>query len=98
MTLLLLFVLLGLVLEDGDLLSLAVLDSLSLYGSTLHNGSADLGVFAVQNCQNLVELYSSFCLNLQLFDVQDITFGYGLLLTTGYDNCCHFFFTYFFIV
>ena len=40
MALLLLLVLLGLVLEDSDLLALAVLDDLSLDSSTLNNGSA----------------------------------------------------------
>ena len=92
---LLLLVLLGLVAEDSDLLALAVLDDLSLDGSTLNSGSADLGVLTIQHSQNLLELHGSASLSLQLLDVQDITLGDGLLLTTGHDNCFHFFFTYF---
>ncbi len=95
MALLLLLVLLGLVLEDGDLLSLAVLYDLSLDGCALHRGSADLGVLPVQHSQNLLELHSGFRFSLQLLYVQDITLGDGLLLATGHDNCFHFFFTYF---
>ena len=48
-------VLLGAVLEDSDLLALAVLQNLGLDRSALHNGSAELGVRAVHNCQNLIE-------------------------------------------
>ena len=44
----LLLVLLSLVLQNVDLLTLAVLDDLSLHSCTLNNGSTDLGVFAVQ--------------------------------------------------
>ena len=92
MALLLLLALLGLVLEDSDLLSLAVLDDLSLDNSTLNNGSADLGVLTVQHSQNLLELHGFFSFDLQLLDVQDITLGDGILLTTGHDNSFHFLF------
>ena len=88
----LLLVLLSLVLQNVDLLALAILDDLSLDCCTLNNGSTDLGVFAIQHCQNLVELYGSLCLNLQLFDEQDITLSDGVLLATSYDNCFHFLF------
>ena len=56
MTDLLLLVLLSLVLQDMDLLALAVLNDLGLDASTLDHGSADLGVLAVQDSQNLLEL------------------------------------------
>ena len=78
---LLLLTLLGLVLEDGDLLSLAVLDDLRLDSGALHNGGTDLGVFAVQDSQNL-ELNGSLSLSVQLLDVQDIALSNGVLLAT----------------
>ena len=91
MTHLLLLALLGLVLEDGDLLSLAVLDDLSFDGCAFHDGSADLGVLTIQNSQNLLKLNCLLSFSLQLLDVQNITLGYGVLLATGYDNCFHLF-------
>ena len=87
--------LLGLVLDDVDLLALAVLNDLSLDDSTFNNGSADLGILAVQDSQNLLELDGLLSLNVQLLDVQDITLSHGVLLTAGHDNCFHFTFTYF---
>ena len=72
MTHLALLVLLGLVLEDDQLLSLAVLDDLSLDSCTLDNGSTDLRVFAVQNCQNLVELNGLLCLSVLLLVVENL--------------------------
>ena len=51
-----LLVLLGLVADDVDLLALAVLDDLCLDAGTLNNGSAELGVLAVQDSQDLLEL------------------------------------------
>ena len=86
----LLLALLSLVLEDGDLLGLAVLDDLSLDGCTLNNGRANLGVLAVQDSQNLLELHGSLSLSVQLLDVQDIALSNGVLLATGHDNCFHF--------
>ena len=86
----LLLVLLSLVTNDIDLLALAVLDDLSLDSCTLNNGSADLGVLAVQHCQNGIELDGGLCLSVQLFDEQDITLSHGVLLATGHDNCFHF--------
>ena len=85
---LLLLALLSLVLQDMDLLALAVLDDLSLDSGALNNGSADLGVFAVQDSQN-VELNGSLSFSVQLLDVQDIALSNGVLLATGHDNCFH---------
>ena len=56
MTDLLLLALLGLVLQDVDLLALAVLDDLGLNGGTLDDGSTDLGVLTIQDSQDLLEL------------------------------------------
>ena len=53
--------LLGLVLEDDDLLALAVLHHGSVHGSALHHGSAELGLVA-QDGQDLVELDLVACL------------------------------------
>ena len=92
MTDLLLLALLCLVLQNVDLLALAVLDDLSLNGGTLNDGSTDLGVLTVQDSQNLVELDDGLSLGVQLLDVQDITLSDGVLLATSNDNCLHFFF------
>ena len=46
--------LLGVVLEDADLLALAVLDDLALHRSALHHGSAEGGFVAVQDGQDLL--------------------------------------------
>ena len=97
MTDLLLLALLSLVAQDVDLLALAVLDDLSLDSSTLNNGSADLGVLAVQDSQNSLELDGSLSLSVQLLDEQNVALRDGVLLTTGNDNCLPFCFTYFII-
>ena len=83
----LLLALLSLVLQDVDLLALAVLDDLSLNGGTLDNGSTDLGVLTVQDSQDLLELDDGLSLSVQLLDEQDITLSDGVLLATSNDNC-----------
>ena len=90
MTDLLLLVLLSLVLQDVNLLALAVLDDLSLDSCTFNDRSADLGVLAVQNCQDLLKLDGLLSLDIQLLDLQDITLSDGVLLATSNDNCLHF--------
>ena len=91
MTDLLLLALLSLVLQDVDLLALAVLDDLSLNSSALNNGSTDLGVLTVQDSQDLLELDNGLSLSVQLLDVQNVTLSDGVLLATSDDNCLHFF-------
>ena len=91
MTDLLLLALLGLVLQNVDLLALAVLDDLSLNSGTLNNGSADLGVLAVQDSQDLLELDGSLSFSVQLLDVEDVALGNGVLLAASHDNCFHLF-------
>ena len=90
MTDVLLLALLGLVLDDVDLLALAVLDDLGLDCGTFHHGSADLAVLAVQDGQNLIELDGGVFLRVQLLHEQDVAFGNGVLLATSNDNCLHF--------
>ena len=82
MTDLLLLVLLCLVAQNGDLLALAVLHDLGLHAGTLHNGSTDLGVLAIQHGQDLVELHGGLGLGVQLLDEEDVALGDGVLLAT----------------
>ena len=84
---LLLLALLSLVAQDMDLLALAVLDDLSLDSRAFPHGGTELGVLAVQNCQNLVELNGFLSLSVQLLDEQDVALGNGVLLAAGHDNC-----------
>ena len=96
MALLGLGVLLGAVLEDNDLLALAVLQDLSFHGSASDHGSTELGIFAVQNCQNLIEGHGGVGFSVQLFNVEDVAFLDAVLLAAGHDNCLHFICTYLF--
>ena len=82
-------VLLGLVLEDQNLLALAVLHHVSGDGSALHNGSAESGVVAIQNSQNLVEGDGVAGFDIQLLDVEGIALGHLILLAAGHDDCVH---------
>ena len=92
-----LLALLSLVLQDVDLLALAVLDDLSLNSCAFNDGSAELGVLTIQNCQNLLERDSFVSLVFQLLDVQDITLGNSVLLAASYDNCFHLFHLLYFV-
>ena len=89
MTLAFTVALLGVVLEDTDLLALAVLDDLGVNLRALHHGSAELGVLAVHDGQNGVEGNGLAGLDVQLLDEKRITLGNVVLLTTGHDNCLH---------
>ena len=82
-------VLLGAVLEDADLLALAILQNLSLNLSTCNCGRAELGVSAVNNCQNLIEGHGFFSLRRELLDVDHIALLDVVLLTAGNDNSLH---------
>ena len=81
--------LLGLILEDPDLLALAVLDNAGFDLSACYNGSAEGSGFTVDNGQNLVKRYGVAGLYGQLFDKQGITLSYLILLAAGHDNCGH---------
>ena len=92
-----LLVLLGLVADDVDLLALAVLDALCLDAGTLNNGSAELGVLAVQDSQDLLELHSLHSFATQLLNEQDIALGNSVLLAASHDNCFHLFHLLYFV-
>ena len=62
-------VLLGTVLEDANLLALAILQNLSLNLSTCNCGGTELGVSTVDNCQNLIEGDGLLSLRRELLDV-----------------------------
>jgi len=83
--------LLGIVLEDTNLLTLTVLDDLGLHGSTSHDGSAEGGLFAVQNCQDLVELHGVTGLVVQLFNENHVALCDLVLLAASFNNCMHMF-------
>ena len=81
--------LLGLVGEDGDLLTLAVLQHIGGDGSTLHIGSADLQVRIVVQSDHLIEGDRGFLSNIQLLNVQNVAVLNLVLLAAGFDNCVH---------
>ena len=83
-------VLLGAVLEDTDLLALAVLHDLRLDLSASDSGGTELGVLTVDNCQNLIEGNGFFSLRIELLDVDHIALFDVVLLTAGNDNSLHF--------
>ena len=78
MTLTLVIALLGLVLVDTDLLALAVLNDSGLHLRALHHRSAELGVFAVNDRQNLIEGNGVARLDGELLNEQ------GVALVTTY--------------
>ena len=65
-------VLLGTVLEDANLLALAILQNLSLNLSTCNCGGTELGVSTIYNCQNLIEGNGRFSLRREFLDVDHI--------------------------
>jgi len=89
MTLAFAITLLGVILEDADLLALTVLDDLGFHLRTLHDGSAELGVRTVDDSQNLVEDHGLAGFTVELFDEQSVALADGILLTTGNDNRLH---------
>ena len=82
--------LLGGVLEDTDLLALAVLHHGGVHLGTLHHGSTELGVLAVHDGQHLIKDHGVAGVDVQLLDEKRITLGNVVLLTTGHDNCLHY--------
>ena len=81
--------LLGVVLEDADLLALAVLDDLALHRGALHHGSAEGGLVAVQDGQDLVKLHGVAGFLVQLLNVDHVALGHLVLLAAGHDDCVH---------
>ncbi len=83
MTLTLAVTLLGEILEDADLLALTVLDDLRGNARALDGGSAELGVLAVDDGENLVELDVVARLDGQLLDKQRVALRDVVLLPAG---------------
>ena len=82
-------VLLGTILEDGNLLGLAVLQNLGLDGSAFDHGSTELGVLAVHNRQHLIEGNGVISIHVQLLDEELVALADVVLLATGNDDCLH---------
>ena len=83
--------LLGGILEDTDLLALAILHDGGVHRSALHGGSAEGGLVAIQNGQHLVEHHALTGLGLQLLDEQDVALAHLILLAAGNNDCLHLF-------
>ena len=79
----------GGVLEDTDLLALAVLDDGGVHLSALHHGSAELGVLPIHDGQNLIEDHGVAGVDIQLLNEQSVTLRNIVLLATGHDDCLH---------
>ena len=82
--------LLGGVLEDTDLLALAVLDDSGVHLRALHHGSAELGVLTIHDGQNLIENHGITSVDVQLLDEQSVTLADIVLLTASHDNSLHY--------
>ena len=81
--------LLGGVLEDTDLLTLAVLHDGGIHLRAIHHGSAELGVLAIHDGQHLIENHGITSVDVQLLDEQSVTLADVVLLTAGNDNSLH---------
>ena len=81
-----LLALLRLVGEDGDLLSLTVLQDLTGYGSTLNIRCADLGAVLVAQCDNR-ELNCLVFIDCKLLNVNNVAVLNLVLLTACFNNC-----------
>ena len=86
---LLLLVLLGLVLQNIDLLVLTVLENLGSNLGTFNSGSTYLEAVVVGQCLYAVEndLVSFIC--FELFNKDNVLLDYFVLLSAGFDNCKH---------
>ena len=85
MALLALVALLRLILEDDDLLALAVLHDSGLHLSALHDGSAKGSLVIAQDSQNLIEGHGVTSLDGQLLDEEGIALGHLVLLAAGHQ-------------
>ena len=91
MALTLTITLLGIVLEDTNLLALAVLNDGSLHRSARHNGSAKGGLLPVKDRQNLIELHGVAGFVVQLLDEDHVALCDLVLLSASLNNCMHMF-------
>ena len=86
---LLLLVLLGLVLQNVDLLTLAVLQHLSSYLRTVNNGCANLEAVLVGQSHDAVEDDLVLFIDIELLDKNNVLLDYLVLLSAGFDNSKH---------
>ena len=75
--------------EDGDLLTLAVLQHMSGDGSTLNIGGANLQLRIVVQSDHLVEGDGVFLSSIQLFNEQSVAILNLVLLAAGFNDCVH---------
>ena len=80
---------LRLVLEDENLLVLALRLNLARHLRALDERTADLDGIAVNNRQNLIERHALALFGAELLDADDITLGNAVLLASGLDNSVH---------
>ena len=70
-------------------LALAVLDDLALHRGALHHGSAEGGLLAVDDGQDLIELHGVAGFLVQLLNVDRVALGHLVLLAASHDDCVH---------
>ena len=87
-TLLLLFVLLGLVLEHNDLLCLCVAKNGTAYLAAVHIRLAGLDAVFVSKSNN-VEINLCVFFGSELFNKNHVADTYLVLLSAGFDYCVH---------
>ena len=88
MTLFLSVILLRLVLEDDYLLALAIFYYCSCYSSS-YVRSTYFNILTFAENEYLVKSYNVTNRSIQLFDCDDVTFLYSLLLTACFNYCVH---------
>ena len=86
---LLLFVLLGLVGHNVDLLALAVLYYVSRYCCTFYCGLAGLESVCCRYCENLVKDNSFAFSGIELLNEDDVSFVNLVLLSACFNDCKH---------
>ena len=82
--------LLGLHLEDVDLLALAGLLDRAGYGCAGNVRSADGELVALAYCQNLVKSNGCTVLHAELLDVDHVALRYLVLLAASFQNGIHY--------
>ena len=86
---LLLLVLLGFVLHNVDLLSLAVLQYFCGNLCTVNGGGTYLEAAVVGQSHNAVENDLVSFIRFELFNKDNVLLDYFVLLSAGFDNCKH---------
>ena len=86
---LLLFVLLGFVLQNVDFLALAVPQYLGCDLGTVNNGRTDPEAVGIRQSLDLIEHDLVPLGNRKLLNEDDVLLDYFVLLSAGFDNCKH---------